>query len=312
MSELQLKQLKYFVVIVESGTFSKAARTLFVSQPALSQAVNSLETELGFKLLYRTSTGVTPTKMGEIVYGDACILLEKEKEFREKWICIDRESKAIKGNIRLVAFPSAYAFAEECIVKRSPYIYPNMKWTLLESRCSSIADILGKNLADLCIGDFIETDRDNFLEFIRENGLEAVPLCSDVCKVAVSSENPLSKKEDLSREDAKSLMLACYSGGDDVVDPFFSRFFDPGNIIEFHSFERIIDAAVKNVAVSPVAMGITGNGILSRYKEDSVRFLTLDGFSLPVTHCLIFSSDMKFTPLFNAARALITKAYQEI
>lgn len=312
MSELQLKQLKYFVAIVDSGSFSEAAHTLFVSQPALSQAINSLENDLGFKLLYRTNSGITPTKMGDIVYEDAKLLLQKEEELREKWIRTDSERKAIKGNIRLVAFPSAYVFAEECIVKRSPYIYPNLNWTLLESRCSSIADIMWNDLADLCIGDYVSNDKDNFFAFAEENGLTVVPLCEDVCKVAISSKNPLSDKEDLSTEDAKSLLLACYSGGDDVVDPFFSRYFDPRHIIEFHSFERIVDAAIKDIAVSPIAMGITHKSMLHRYKEDSLRFLTVEGFSLSVTHCLIYSSDMDFRPEHTAAKALISKAFQEL
>ncbi|EBU7498253.1 LysR family transcriptional regulator, partial [Salmonella enterica subsp. enterica serovar Typhi] len=62
---MDLRQLKYFVKVVESGSFSKAANVLHVAQPALSLHVKHMEEELGVALLHRAAQGVTPTQAGE-------------------------------------------------------------------------------------------------------------------------------------------------------------------------------------------------------------------------------------------------------
>ena len=64
-------QLRYFVAVAEAGQITRAARRLHVAQPALSQAIAQLESELGFKLLERHPRGVTLTMAGEAFYEKA-------------------------------------------------------------------------------------------------------------------------------------------------------------------------------------------------------------------------------------------------
>lgn len=55
---MELSQLKYFIAIAKYGSFTKAAQTLYVSQPSLSAAIKKLEQELGISLLERRWRGV--------------------------------------------------------------------------------------------------------------------------------------------------------------------------------------------------------------------------------------------------------------
>jgi DNA-binding transcriptional LysR family regulator len=64
-------QLEYFVAVVQEGQMTRAARKLHMAQPALSQAIASLEGELGIKLLERHARGVTLTEAGETFYERA-------------------------------------------------------------------------------------------------------------------------------------------------------------------------------------------------------------------------------------------------
>ena len=64
LEAVDLRQLRYFVQIVDSGNFSRAAEILRVAQPSLSQQVRNLEEELGVELLVRHARGVTPTELG--------------------------------------------------------------------------------------------------------------------------------------------------------------------------------------------------------------------------------------------------------
>jgi DNA-binding transcriptional LysR family regulator len=74
---MDLRQLKYFVQIAESGNFSRAAEVLRIAQPSLSQQIKSLEEELGVKLLVRHARGVTATEHGQQLYDHARRILQE-------------------------------------------------------------------------------------------------------------------------------------------------------------------------------------------------------------------------------------------
>src|ERR1700723_57387 len=74
---MQFRQLRYFVKIVDAGSFSRAASLVHVAQPALSQQIAELEERLGVMLLQRSARGVRPTAAGEILYKEAMAILHQ-------------------------------------------------------------------------------------------------------------------------------------------------------------------------------------------------------------------------------------------
>jgi LysR family nitrogen assimilation transcriptional regulator len=68
---LDVRQLRYFIAVVEAGSFSRAAERLHVAQPALSQHVLAMEAELGIFLLHRSARGVKPTEEGLRLFDEA-------------------------------------------------------------------------------------------------------------------------------------------------------------------------------------------------------------------------------------------------
>ncbi|MFT4727734.1 MAG: LysR family nitrogen assimilation transcriptional regulator, partial [Granulosicoccus sp.] len=77
VSALKLVQIRYFVAIVEAGSFVAAARELDVAQPALSRQIIILEQELDKKLLRRVRRGATPTSAGKRFYAHARSILDQ-------------------------------------------------------------------------------------------------------------------------------------------------------------------------------------------------------------------------------------------
>ena len=55
---MTLQQLKYVITVAEKGTVSEAAKTLFISQPSLTNAIKELENELQIEIFIRTNKGV--------------------------------------------------------------------------------------------------------------------------------------------------------------------------------------------------------------------------------------------------------------
>lgn len=83
LSIMDLRQLRYFLAIVEEGAFTRAAARLNVAQPALSAHVRKLEDDLGVELLLRTARGVRPTEHGERLAAHARAILAQVDSLRD-------------------------------------------------------------------------------------------------------------------------------------------------------------------------------------------------------------------------------------
>ncbi|MBD8533255.1 MULTISPECIES: LysR substrate-binding domain-containing protein [unclassified Massilia] len=79
---MELRQLRYFVAIVDHGSLSRAALVLHVAQPALTQQLRQLEEELGAQLLHRSAHGVLSTDAGKIFYEHAQAILKQVADAR--------------------------------------------------------------------------------------------------------------------------------------------------------------------------------------------------------------------------------------
>ncbi len=79
---MDLKQLAYFVAVIERGSFSRAAIALNLAQPSVSRQVALLEAEFGQRLLERTGRGVTPTEAGTSLLNHARVMLDAAAQAR--------------------------------------------------------------------------------------------------------------------------------------------------------------------------------------------------------------------------------------
>lgn len=77
---MDLRQLEYFVAVVEQGSFSRAAAMLNLAQPSVSRQVALLEEELGQRLLERTGRGVTATDAGQTLLAHARVMLNAAQQ----------------------------------------------------------------------------------------------------------------------------------------------------------------------------------------------------------------------------------------
>lgn len=95
---MDLKQLRYFVMVAEQLSFSRAALRLHISQPPLSQQIKSLEEEMGVGLFVRDRRSVRLTDAGMVFLRESRLLLE---QFRSAVNATVRASQTNAGSIRL-------------------------------------------------------------------------------------------------------------------------------------------------------------------------------------------------------------------
>lgn len=82
---MEFKQLEAFVAVVDYGSFSEAARKLYLTQPTISAHVRSLEEELHTKLIIRTTKKTTITTKGYQLYDSAVRMLEIRNNLLENF-----------------------------------------------------------------------------------------------------------------------------------------------------------------------------------------------------------------------------------
>ena len=83
---MTLNQLKYVIALSEENSINDAAKKLFISQPALTAALKSLEEEVGFDIFLRTKSGISLTVKGSEFLGYAKSVIEQYDMLEARFI----------------------------------------------------------------------------------------------------------------------------------------------------------------------------------------------------------------------------------
>jgi len=145
---MDLRQLRYFTQIVESGSLSRASRQLFIAQPALSQQLGKLEGEVGKPLLNRSSRGVTPTDNGLALYHHARFML---RQLEQALSIARQESGAVQGMVS-VGLPATTVSAIGLpLVQRIRERYPSILLNVVEGMSGHIGQMMRMGQLDLAV-----------------------------------------------------------------------------------------------------------------------------------------------------------------
>jgi DNA-binding transcriptional LysR family regulator len=102
--------METFVFVVETGSFSGAARLLEIGQPSVSKTIAQLEDRLGVRLLHRTTRGLTPTEAGQRFYERAKIAIE---DVNEAELAARGSAAGLSGRLRVSA---TVTFSRLCVI----------------------------------------------------------------------------------------------------------------------------------------------------------------------------------------------------
>ncbi|MGB3277296.1 MAG: LysR substrate-binding domain-containing protein [Castellaniella sp.] len=145
---MNLKQLQYFVQIVESGSFAKASRQLFIAQPALSQQLSKLEDEVGKPLLLRSPKGVTPTENGLALYHHAKFMLRQ----LDQALSIARQETMETHGMVTVGLPATTVSALGLpLVQRIHERYPRILLNVVEGMSGHLSQMIRLGQLDIAI-----------------------------------------------------------------------------------------------------------------------------------------------------------------
>src|SRR5262249_50347275 len=146
---MQYRHLHYFVSVVEAGSFSRAAATIHVAQPALSQQIAQLEEQLGVSLLLRTARGVRPTAAGEVLYREASSILRQLEEIPG---VVRSKGGIAEGAVRLGMSSTVLATAPASFILECKAELPNVALIMAVSDSPTIKSRVRSNELDLGLG----------------------------------------------------------------------------------------------------------------------------------------------------------------
>lgn len=192
---MELRVLRYFLAVAKEQSFTKAAEQLNITQPTLSRQLAALENELGVKLFIRGKHSITLTNEGLLLKRRALELVDLE----------DKLVSEFKGNENLVEgritigcgeFMAIETLAQICGRYRNRY--PMVQFALHTGTADTIYEMMNKGLVD--IGLFLEPVNTQNLDHIRIQN-------SDHWVVTMRADDPLAKKDTITKEDLLELPL---------------------------------------------------------------------------------------------------------
>lgn len=205
--------LQTYITVIDCGSFTKAAETLFLSPTAVMKQINALEAHLHLSLTDRTPSGVCPTRAGEVIYKEGKALIEQG----EKAVAAARAAAA--------AYSTTFCVGTSLLNPAKPFMdlwyrvnaaFPGYKLHLVpfEDNYDGILSEIKKlgEKFDFLIG---VCDSKAWLSLCS-----FVPLGRYRKMVAVSREHPLAKKERLEIADLYGETLMMVPRGDSGVNDF--------------------------------------------------------------------------------------------
>ena len=143
---MELRQLRYFVRVVELGSMSRAAIELDVVQSALSQQVARLESELATRLLQRSSKGVAPTEAGLAFFREAQLALRHAEQAARA-----AQSSRLSGTVSVGLAPTTASVLGLPLMQAMRARYPDVRLHMVESLSGHLSTMLNARQLDLAV-----------------------------------------------------------------------------------------------------------------------------------------------------------------
>lgn len=145
---MDLRQLRYFIAIVEQGSFSKAAETLNVAQPALSLHVRNMEAELGSPLLFRSPQGVVATEAGHTLIKYARVAIDQLSIARHE---IKGQEVEPAGEVRLGLPGTISQILSVPLIVEVRKRFPKVKLRIAEAMSGFVTEWIREGRIDLAV-----------------------------------------------------------------------------------------------------------------------------------------------------------------
>ncbi|EGA3228412.1 tricarballylate utilization LysR family transcriptional regulator TcuR [Salmonella enterica] len=294
---MELRQLRYFVRIIETGSMGSAAQDLDIGVSALSQQMSRLENELAIRLLQRTSRGVTPTNAGLAFYSQAQLALRHADDA----ILAAREAR-LSGHMSVGMAPSTASILGIPFIHAMQENYADVRLHVVESLSGNLERMINTRQIDLAV----VFQKDKILRWSARPILEEqLFLIGSHALLAALPDNPITP------EQLAGIPLIMPSQGHGLRGRLDA-------VCQEHALNVEIVAEIDGLALLMRAvrdgLGATlqPGAAISHLDNDALRVIGVHNPVLSRPNFLVSLSDDELTPAGLAARVVLTKVMRQL
>jgi DNA-binding transcriptional LysR family regulator len=265
---LNLHLLRMFVAVIQTGSFSRAAEALYVSQPAVSKGIRDFELQIGCRLLDRLPKGVRPTREGQALLRHAETLFATERAAEEEM----RSLRTLgEGSLRIGASTTiaSYMIAECLGIFHTAH--PNIDLHIISANTREIADLTIAHDIDIAL---VEGP-------VKDENLIAEPWRTDLMELIVGPRHPFAAAA--SPIDAGGIATETFivrepgSGSRKIVTKALADHgIEPRRTLEIGSTEAIKQAVAADVGISIISTSATRDQVA----QGRLKTVKMRGFNI--------------------------------
>lgn len=284
---MDLRQLTYFLAIVDNGGYHRAAQKLLVSQPSLSQSMANLEKELGVALFHRLGRGVVLSQAGEDLVGRARVVV-REVEAARSVVLKHRGLQA--GRVDLVTMPSPGIEPLTSLTRQFHDAYPELSLTVHAAfTAEEVVESIGSGSAEVgLIGQ---------RSLVRSARLDVLELAPQALVLVVAPALDTFG-------DVTSLAPGDLAGHSFVVSPEGSLMrWLVDEVVALESSTRVVAEVSHRTSILPLVMAGIGHAVLPsawRSMAEACGLRTLEVHPQTVLRTALVSRRDRLTPAAEA------------
>lgn len=248
---MTLNQLKYVIALSQENSINDAAKRLFISQPALTAALKSLEEEIGFDIFLRTKTGISLTVKGSEFLGYAKSVIEQYDRLDAKYISGTNVKRTFQVSMQHYTF-AVNAFVE--VIKE--YGMDEFEFEIHETKTHEVIENVRDQKSEIGVIYMNDFNRDVLGKILTESGLEFTPLFDCSIYAYMSKTNPLAKRKSIKIEDLDDYPCLVFAQGDQ------NSFYFAEEVMSTYNYKQIVRANDRATLLN-LMVGINGYTLCS-------------------------------------------------
>lgn len=287
---MELRQLRYFVHVVELGSMGQAAQRLGVVTSALSQQISRLESELSTRLLQRTSSGVVPTDAGLAFWRQAQLALRHADDAMRA-----ARLARLSGHVSVGMAPSTIAVLGLPFMTAMRERYPEIRLHLVESLSGNLTSMIGARQLDLAVLFQTETAQRWSVTALLDERLFVIARPD----LAGMPDTPQVRLDALG--DLPLLLPSSAHGLRALLNTAFARSQHPLNIVaEIDGLAMLMDAVRAGLGAT-----IQPGAAVARHIGEPLAMVEIADGGVQRPNLLVSLSDDELSPAGLAARSVL-------
>ncbi len=228
---MTLAQLRYVIAIADTHSMNEAARTLFIAQPSLSQAIKDLEEEIGISLFNRSNRGVRLTPEGAEFLGYARAVVEQYRLVEDRYIEKKNSKKKFSVSMQHYTF-AVKAFVE--LVKQ--FGMDEYEFAAHETKTYEVIEDVKNFRSEIGILYVNDFNSAVLTKLFQESGLEFTEIFQCGIYVYMWKGHPLAGREEIALEELEEYPCLSFEQGEN------NSFYFAEEVLSTYEYKRLIKA----------------------------------------------------------------------